>query len=409
MIRSGSICISLLYNYLTTEITTMVKGGDTRCEYEKRLTKLDMFADVFANYGGILSKLSQLICYSDNSKTNHNVFSDCKPFNEEKTRQYFIEQIKNNPDRFHDLSDIDFEIYKSGSVGQVHRAIYKDDTEVVIKVQYVGLKEQFKSDFILLEKVSYFLFGSDNFDEALAEVNLKLHEELDYRNEARNQEMFLSIWKDVPYIQVPKIYNDISDDKILCMEYINGECLSKFIENSTQEERDDIGWKLFEFTFTNLYDNKIFYSDMHYGNFLIKDKSIVYVMDFGCTHKIESDDVMKLKELHRSIFLKDKLSFLEIIRDLGIINEATSVESLDYAFDYFTLQIEPWCSNNFCFTDEWLYKATRKEVGLMKEWHLPANLVFISKIPYGLFHVLNKMKVTGNFLDFFKSRIELEA
>ena len=82
------------------------------------------------------------------------------------------------------------------------------------------------------------------------------------------------------------------------MEYIDAEGLTSFIENSTQEEKNLIGKYIVEFIFVNFYKHGIFYSDIHYGNFLIKDKQVLYVTDFGCINNIDDILLNNLKNLH---------------------------------------------------------------------------------------------------------------
>ena len=53
------------------------------------------------------------------------------------------------------------------------------------------------------------------------------------------------------------------------MEFIKGMSYPDFIKNSTQEERNKLGFLMIDFTFTNIFKYNIFYSDVHYGNYLI--------------------------------------------------------------------------------------------------------------------------------------------
>ena len=42
----------------------------------------------------------------------------------------------------------------------------------------------------------------------------------------------------------------------------------------------------------------------------------------------------------------------------------------------------------------------------MKEWNLPSNMVYLNKIPFGLFHILTKLKLKFDFTEFFKELLE---
>ena len=97
------------------------------------------------------------------------------------------------------------------------------------------------------------------------------------------------LWKDNDNIIIANIIDELCTDKIITVDYINGESLSNFIQNASIEEKNNISRLLIEFLFRTLFKHGIFYSDIHYGNFLVKDNSILYVMDYGCINDIEDE------------------------------------------------------------------------------------------------------------------------
>lgn len=406
MIRSGSICLSFLYNYLmsTNEEINETNSNNSKT-FVKKATKLKCLSDTFQSYGGVLAKLSQIVCFEHEDSS---VFSDCKPYSKDKTIKYLRNEFKNNSEYFKNIKSIEFEPFKSGSVGQVHKGVYIYDKEIILKVQYVGLKEQMENDLFILDKLVSYLYSFANLSNAMVDIKTKLNEELDYTLEFCNQKHIYDLWSEHENIKIAEVIPDISNEKMLGMYYIDADSLTYFIENSTQDERNKIGMYIVEFIFTNLYKQGIFYSDIHYGNFLVKDNSILYVMDFGCIHDIDHELLEDLKKLHISIINTDSNSFYNIVEKLGIIDpETISIESKNYLYEYIKIQLEPWVSNNFEFTDEWLANVVYKDVDLMKEWQLPPNMVYLNKICYGFPHVLNKLKLKGDFLTFFEKLFNL--
>ena len=402
MLRSGQICLSFLYNYLTSETKADNKG-----ELSQKVDKLKILSDTFSSHGGILAKISQIMCTEEYDSS---VFSDCKPFSREKTIKYLKNEYKNNTELFENVISLDFEPFKSGSVGQVHKGIYKineEDEDIIIKIQYVGLEEQVKTDLFILDKVISFLYNGNlgDISNAIIDIKTKLYEELDYNNEFLNQKCLYDIWFSHKNIKIAKLIPELCNEKMLGMYFIEGESLTEFIINATQEEKNKIGMLIVEFIFTNFYQNGLFYSDIHYGNFLVKDRDILYVMDFGCLHEIEDKLLNNLILIHKALLHEDKETFYQLVTKIGIIKEDISVPSKEYIYDYFQLQYEPYLSNDYQFTNEWLEKAVVKNSELMKEWTLPPNMVYLNKIPYGLSHMLVKLNLKGNFKDFFDTII----
>lgn len=392
MLRSSSICTSFLYNYLVSS-DDKDKGGDKLTKDAKRLRCL---SNTLKDYGGVLSKLSQILCLDDK---DNNVFSECKPFSKEKTIKFFKRFIINS-----DLpvNNVDFNVYKSGSIGQVHKAVY-EDKKIVFKVQYVGLQEQVKCDLKILDKVASYLFYFSDIKNAMKDIKLKMNEELDYELEKNNQDNMYKLFKKTKYVKIPKVISELSNDKILAMYYIEGKSLKDFIDNSTQDERNVVGENMIKFVFESLYSHNILYSDCHYGNFLVTQDFNICVLDFGCIHYVGDELMDNMRSLHLALLESDKDRFYELVETIGIIDKKISEKSRAYIYDYFKIQYEPWISDEFEFTDEWLDTCSDKDTDLMKEWKLPDNMVYFNKIPYGFYHILTKMKLQGSFLNIFKN------
>ena len=405
MIRSGGICMSFIYNYLMTTKNPSQSGGDELLDKGQRLMCL---ADTFASYGGILAKISQLLCL-ENQETH--VFADCEPYASSETVLHFKNQYEKHPEKFGNISELDMNVFKSGSVGQVHRCKY-NGKDAIVKIQYVGLKEQFDSDIRILDLVSSYLFYFMDLSSILLEIKSKLYEELDFITEYENQQTFYELWKDHEYIHVPKLIPDVSSKTMIAMEFVDGVVLGNFISTATQEERNHIGKLLVEFVFTNLFKHGLLYPDIHFGNFIVKhdDPSSslphIFVTDFGCLSRLSGKLISTLKHILRNIRNCDADSFFESAKELGIVSEGITDESREYMYEYFKLQLEPLTVDTFRFTQEWLTRAVYKKTELMKNWILPPECIYLNKIPYGLYHLLTSLELEGNFWEMMQRLIE---
>src|SRR6185503_6366439 len=93
----------------------------------------------------------------------------------------------------------------SASIGQVHRAITADGRAVAVKVQYPGVDEAMAADLgnlgLLMAGMGHLFPGLDP-GPVVAELRTRLGEELDYDNEARNQQAFADHFAGHPTIHV---------------------------------------------------------------------------------------------------------------------------------------------------------------------------------------------------------------
>jgi predicted unusual protein kinase regulating ubiquinone biosynthesis (AarF/ABC1/UbiB family) len=348
-------------------------------------------SNTLQEYGGVLSKVSQILSLNDQ---NNSSFDDCKPFSKEKTTLFFKQFIESQ-----DISCDNFEVYRSGSVGQVYKAIH-DNKDVICKVQYAGLYEQTRSDLEMLDKVATFLYCFADVKTAMLDVKQKMYEELDYIKEAENHKLMYDLYKNTD-IKIPKLIPSLCTDKVLVMHYMKGQSLQDFIANSDQTQRNILGNHLVKFVFENIYKHGILYSDVHYGNFLVRKDCKLGVLDFGCLHYLDKQLLSNLRKLHKSIRDNNQPDFYDIVTDMGIIKPDITEESKTYIYDYFRMQYTPWISPEFEFTDEWLELSTNKDGKLMKEWVLQPDMVYFNKIPYGSYHIFTKLKLKGNFRQMF--------
>jgi predicted unusual protein kinase regulating ubiquinone biosynthesis (AarF/ABC1/UbiB family) len=393
--KASEICMKVVYSYLTSSKDASLTG---------KVNQVKCLSSVFANYGGILAKISQMICIEDGDGV---VYSDCKPYSMEKTIQHFTSSITNNKNGFFDsLSNVDLKVYKSGSVGQVHKGIHTDESgvssNVVIKVQYVGLREQFDTDLRILKMLSKFLY---NFVDDITEKEVisKLYEELDYRIEFNNQQTIYDIWKDDPTIIIPKLIPSMCTETLLVSEFVEAEDMFTFLKNSSQSQRNTIGMSILRFIYTNMFTHGIFYSDIHYGNFLIKDKTTLVVIDFGCINKIDTELSNNLLSIHKAVLEDDELLFYKAVTAMGILKEEViTPESRNHMWWYFKLQFKPITSEYFEFTKEWLECYVHKDMDIMKDWVLPGNCVYFNKINFGMSHLLAELNLRGNVLELFE-------
>ena len=119
----------------------------------------------------------------------------------------------------------------AASLGQVHLAKLKlTGEQVIVKVQRPGLKEIFDIDLKNLRVIAQWLQKVDPKTDGAArdwvaifdETARVLYDEVDYQNEANNAREFASQFKDTNWIKVPKIFQQYTKTRTLCMEYAPG-------------------------------------------------------------------------------------------------------------------------------------------------------------------------------------------
>ncbi|QZZ23417.1 AarF/ABC1/UbiB kinase family protein [Leptothermofonsia sichuanensis E412] len=173
------------------------------------------------------------------------------------------------------------EIYKqispqpvaAASLGQVYRARLYSGEEVAVKVQRPNLLPVLTLDLYLMRWAASWMapwlplnLGHD-LTLIVDEFGIKLFEEIDYLNEARNAEKFATNFRDDPTVKVPAIYWRYTSQRVLTLEWIHGFKLTD-VERIREAGLDDDD--LIEIGVTSglrqLLEFGFFHADPHPGN-----------------------------------------------------------------------------------------------------------------------------------------------
>ncbi len=172
----------------------------------------------------------------------------------------------------------------AASVGQVHRATWRDGTSVAVKIQYPGACEALAADLGLLQHLAPVMrAAAPGLDarQLIAELRERLVDEVDYLLEANAQIAFADAYRDDPDIHVPDVV--AVEDRVLITRWVDGVPLSRVIAEGTREERDRAGLLLVRLFGSGPVRARRLHGDPHPGNFRLLPDGRLAVLDFGAT------------------------------------------------------------------------------------------------------------------------------
>lgn len=353
--------------------------------------------------GGVYGKIAQILAY-DEARTD--VYDECECIFQSETVAAFAKLIDTDRAFADAFESVSTEVYKAGSIGQVHRARLRDGTKVVIKMRYVGISEALASDLYILNKFGSLVFSFANLECATDKIEHIIKQELNYELEIENITRIGDFWADDPEIYIPRVYAALCKPNLIVMDDAEALMLRAFTSSATQDEQTRIGRCIVRFLFKTLYCHGLLYTDIHMGNLFVREDGRLVVIDFGSIDVVEQTTLERMKDVHRSLIAGDRRAFFDAVAAVGVLKPDISAASREYMYAYFTRQYEPWTSDHFEFTDEWMDVAMKKEPQLMKEWVLPPALVFWNKIIYGAYHVFHKLRLRGNLKDIIAPFLE---
>jgi predicted unusual protein kinase regulating ubiquinone biosynthesis (AarF/ABC1/UbiB family) len=206
--------------------------------------------------------------------------------------------------------------FAAASLGQVHWAVTQGGEEVAVKIQYPAIREAIESDFNLLRTASFAARLTGYLPESVVrEAERGILEETDYVREANNIEYFKKAFQSAPFARVPKVYRDLSCERVLTMSRVPGSHLQDFLKtNPSQAMRDAVGAALMRLFFFQLFRVGALHADPHPGNYLINHDGTVGLVDFGCVKYLKADIIRCYGQFWSREWVHDGKLYAEVAR-----------------------------------------------------------------------------------------------
>ena len=331
-------------------------------------------------------------------------------------RKTFNQYLGSYPEEIFD--NFTFESINAASIGQVHKAT-KGELKLAVKIQYPGVANSISSDLALVKPVATRLFnlkGKDS-EKYFKEVESKLLEETDYTLELKQSREITEACSLIPNLKFPTYYADLSCDKILTMDWMEGIHLSEYTAQAIDKrETKVVGQTLWDFYMYQMHVLKRVHADPHPGNFLVDDSGALVAIDFGCIKDVPEDFYVPYFELATSEAMQDRSFFIDKITTLEILRPDDSEEDSAYITDLFHELLGvltfPFHNDTFDFSDEFFWaKVAHMSERLSQDDKLKKlngnrgskHFLYINRTFFGLYNLLHDLKadiVVNNYKKF---------
>jgi predicted unusual protein kinase regulating ubiquinone biosynthesis (AarF/ABC1/UbiB family) len=291
--------------------------------------------------------------------------------------------------------DFDEKPAAAASIGQVHKAVWRDGREVAVKVQYPGAEEALRSDLRQLSRMSRLmqpLVPGLEIKPLIAELRERMEEELDYRDEAENQRVFAAAYEGDDKIKVPRVV--ASAPRAMITEWVEGRKLSDVIRNGAQDERDRAAALLAEFHYSAPARVGLLHADPHPGNFQVLDDGRLMVIDFGAVARLPEGLPRPLSEMVRLAMEDRPAELLALLRNHGFVRPGSPLGG-EEALAYLAPFAEPLRTESFRFDRRWLQLQAervgdlrRPEFRTGRELNLPPQYLLVHRVTMGTLGVL---------------------
>jgi predicted unusual protein kinase regulating ubiquinone biosynthesis (AarF/ABC1/UbiB family) len=296
--------------------------------------------------------------------------------------------------------------FAAASIGQVHRAQTDDGREVVVKVQYPGVDEAVDSDLAHL-KLAFRASGlikvkKQALDALIAELRTRLHEELDYCNEADNVRLFGEYYREHPLIVVPSVVGERSSQRVLTLTYEPGEHLDD-IADFPQDVRDALGATLFSVMADQIFGFGVIHADPNPANFAFRRDGRIVFYDFGCVKRLDPDVMAAYRHTIESALGEDYAGVEAGLVRLGARNLDGPPVPLEYYKMWRDIFAQPFVGEEpFDYGRATMHHDALEHVPGFLMRHVasfspPAELVFLDRVVVGHYGTMRRLGARGQF------------
>jgi predicted unusual protein kinase regulating ubiquinone biosynthesis (AarF/ABC1/UbiB family) len=211
------------------------------------------------------------------------------------------------------------------SLGQVYRAKHKD-REVVVKISRPNIEDTIGQNIYILKKLlpiaTRFIDENLRFsaEGMLSQFIETVHEEMDYRIEARNLIDIKNNLKEDTSVIIPKVHLDRTSRHVITLEYLPGIKVTD-IRTLDQHniDRAKLVYRIHRLFFKMLLRHSIFHADPHPGNISVTNNGTIILYDFGMVGRLDDETRRRLVRLYLGLVDKDPVRTTDVLIELGTL------------------------------------------------------------------------------------------
>lgn len=334
----------------------------------------------FVKFGQILSVRPDLLTESYIEEFKK-LQDDVPSFSAEKAIKEIETQLGKTVEQL--FSFFDETPIASASISQVHRAVTKNSEQVIVKIQRPNVKNTIDTDLRILFNLAKLIEKSIPESHLFApsviinEFSKTIRRELDFYREGQNIERFRRNFSDDETVYMPKVYWELTTDRIVTMEYIDGIKISEIDElKAAGLDKKKIAVNGAQLVLEQIFEHGFFHADPHPGNIFVLPNNVIAPLDFGMVGHLDEEQMEAVGTLLTAFVKKDVKKIISVLIDLGVMENTLDIRNFkldlsDFLDRYYQVPLYQFD----------MKKILNEMIVLMRNYHirLPGELTLMGK------------------------------
>jgi len=385
-------------------------------------TAEDVAAEL-GNMKGAIMKAGQMISFiaeglpEEAREALATLQADVEPMAPSLAEQVVRDELGDEPDRI--FLDWDPIPVAAASIGQVHKCVLRDGREVAVKIQYPGVDRAIKSDLdnaeMLYGMFTAFALKGMDVKPIVDELRERMGEELDYRVEARCQTEFVERYRGHPFIRIPAIIDELSTQRVLTSEWVEGMTFSEFDRHGSYEAKQHAAEIIFRFAQCSIMRHGVFNGDPHPGNYRFHHDGSVTFLDFGLVKRWSQGELEALAPILDAIVSERPDATIAGMVEAGFVRRDHGLGARE-AWDYVSSPYRAYIPETFTFTPEYVADALGTYLDLygphhdvIEQLNMPPSFVILDRVVWGVSAILGRLGGTNRWGDILREYLRGSA
>jgi ubiquinone biosynthesis protein len=250
--------------------------------------------DLFRHLGATFIKVAQIMSTRPDLVPEHitaalaHLQDDVGPFPYEAVARTIAEDLGRPIEQI--FAEFSPRPLASASVSQVHKARLPDGRVVAVKVRRPDVVEICAFDLAVMRKVAHLLtkipsLAAVSPESSIEQFGRAIHDQLDFRIEARNNRRFRENFRDEPDVVFPEVFAEFSSERILCMTHIEGAKILDTPKGSSDGKR--IARLGLRALLKMIFEDGFVHADLHPGNIFVLPNHRIAMVDLGLVGELD--------------------------------------------------------------------------------------------------------------------------